>query len=172
MLPQVVQPGRARSARAGACSITRATAPRRLRPGTSHAIGKHHRGRRSAPASHPSSCRSATPGRSSPRPDGRRRGALEIGYMRVPVRLGSGSSFALDRHCGPRPWVGDQLSPRAVDMRYRGSTHVRAVSSASGAVSGPCCGRSGRRACRVSATGLASWERDGLAPRGELRRAG
>ena len=60
----LVQPGRARSARAGACSITRATAPRRLLPGTSHAIGKHHRGRRSAPASRPSSCQSGTPGRS------------------------------------------------------------------------------------------------------------
>ena len=61
---QIRPPGRARSARAGACSITRATAPGRLLPGTSHAIGKHHRGRRSAPASHPSSCQSATPRRS------------------------------------------------------------------------------------------------------------
>ena len=62
--------------------VTRVTAPERLLPGTSHAIGKHHRGRRSAPASHPSSCQSATPGDPSPRPDGRRRGALEIGDWR------------------------------------------------------------------------------------------
>jgi hypothetical protein len=52
----VVQPRRARSARAGACSITRATAPECLLAGTSHAIGNHDRGRRSASASHPSSC--------------------------------------------------------------------------------------------------------------------
>ncbi len=38
-LSRLVQPGRDRSARAGACSITRATAPGRLLAGTSQAIG-------------------------------------------------------------------------------------------------------------------------------------
>jgi hypothetical protein len=39
------RPSRARSARAGACSITRATAPGRWLPVTSHAIRKRHRDR-------------------------------------------------------------------------------------------------------------------------------
>jgi hypothetical protein len=42
---EIVQPGRARSARAGTCSVTRAAALRCLLPGTSQAIGKRLSGR-------------------------------------------------------------------------------------------------------------------------------
>ena len=62
VLSPLVQPGRTRSARAGACSITRATASGRLLPATSHAIGKRHHGGRSAPVSHPSSCQKRNSG--------------------------------------------------------------------------------------------------------------
>jgi len=60
-LPRPAQPGRDLGARAGACSITRATAPGHLLAHTSDPIGKHHRGRTSASQSHPSSFQSATP---------------------------------------------------------------------------------------------------------------
>jgi hypothetical protein len=56
--------GKSSERSAGAWSITRPTAPGRLLPGASHAIGKHRCGRRSAPASPGSSCQSATPARS------------------------------------------------------------------------------------------------------------
>ena len=59
------RPSRAPRARAGACSVTRATAPERLLPArvrrSASAFGPLPQ---SAPASHPSSCQSATPGRS------------------------------------------------------------------------------------------------------------
>jgi hypothetical protein len=82
-LLQVVQPGRARSARAGSCSITRATAPDACCPARSTrsastivARGRH----RSRTQVHANAQLRVDP---PPRPDGRRRGALEIGDEQV-----------------------------------------------------------------------------------------
>jgi hypothetical protein len=62
-LPLVVQPGRDRRARAGACSVTRATAPGACCPARVTQSASTFATSEPAAASHPRSCQGATPGR-------------------------------------------------------------------------------------------------------------
>jgi hypothetical protein len=108
----------------------------RLLPGTSHAIGKHDRGRSSAPASHPRSCQSRTRRRSPQRLDGRTTPRVpRLAICETDVANGPRPAFVSARE---RPAFGWRLAPRsAVSASVRPrffSPHARAWVRAADAV--------------------------------------
>ena len=98
-----------------------------LAPGTSHAIGNHHRGRRSAPASHPSSCQSATLGRSVAAARWTTRRSRDWRVARLDLGFSSGPAFASAR-ASAGSWVlseqGNATNPLGASRRASASWEV------------------------------------------------